>query len=721
MGNNSIPLSAFSTTDMAYTQNKDGTISITGWEKGIAPSPHFGIANLQNVNIYTETGEVMCNYARVMQTNASAGISGTLTYVNSTTLTSNKALIAGTWITVSGYSGSGLADGNYYVVQVMGFSVKLATTFKGSVISGYTAGSGSYSTFTNLAKPIATTTPPEQYRDYNGTLLYRYYVLDSAGYVWVYDTGDANNSNGLTWACIDITPATNGSILPNGIAVYNGYLFVFAGNTIYYKETLKLGQAADSTGTGWATMTSTLNSPNTTNNPHFAFVGHQSKLYYTDGDVVGSIYATSNSQAGQTGVPNLWSYGTATFNGSTADLTTTAVAGDIPTVGQLITFDSTGSMPTGLSRHTAYYVTSVVRSAEPIVIQVSATIGGGAITPNGGSGTLIYNSFNPAGTLTTVTYVLSTHALTLPTNEISQSLAELGNNLVIGTKSSALYLWDQYSQSPNSFILLPERNTPILLTVNNVVYAFTGNKGNVYVTTGSIASTAFTIPDYTTGMIEPYFYWQSAMYVRGRVWFGVQQGSGTSNIGGIWSFIPTQNFYMGTAMPEQGIALRIENQNSYGTYAGATTVLIPAMDQTAQGVQYWSGWQDGSGHYGIDVSGTAPQYLGSSYVGIIETDIIPVGNYTDRGNFAGIEYKLGAPLQSGESIQILYRTNLSFDAFTSIQTDYTSTIPTPYLSNRLKVPFANVQWIQFQVIISGSSSATGSYVRLRELLLYKKI
>jgi hypothetical protein len=43
---------------LSYRYEKStGDIVIEGWENGISPSPHKGLANLQNVNISTETGE----------------------------------------------------------------------------------------------------------------------------------------------------------------------------------------------------------------------------------------------------------------------------------------------------------------------------------------------------------------------------------------------------------------------------------------------------------------------------------------------------------------------------------------------------------------------------------------------------------------------------------------------------------------------------------------
>ena len=81
------------------------------------------------------------------------------------------------------------------------------------------------------------------------------------------------------------------------------------------------------------------------------------------------------------------------------------------------------------------------------------------------------------------------------------------------------------------------------------------------------------------------------MYLRGRVYFSIldQTSSKAGNCGGVWSFIPTQNLYIGQ---DTGIALRLENQNSYGDYDGCARILIPNEEQNAISPQYWSWWQD---------------------------------------------------------------------------------------------------------------------------------
>lgn len=263
-------------------------------------------------------------------------------------------------------------------------------------------------------------------------------------------------------------------------------------------------------------------------------------------------------------------------------------------------------------------------------------------------------TFDPTNT---ATYTWSPQALEIPNIDEATCLAQVsisgGINLIVGGLSNVLYLWVPISSSgvtSSGFtpIFLPENFTQQLVTVNNLIYVFAGSKGNIYLTNGSSITTAMTIPDYVannTGLDQdPFYSWGGTMYVRGRIWFSAK----APNCGGIWSFIPTINYY-----PEQdvGLSLRLEHQNSYGTYNGMATVLFSSQaptDQQAEGVQYYAGWDDGtsggsSNPYGIDFSGTTPYTNGAT---IIETDLIPTGTMLKEQTFGQIEYKLSAPLSS---------------------------------------------------------------------------
>lgn len=352
------------------------------------------------------------------------------------------------------------------------------------------------------------------------------------------------------------------------------------------------------------------------------------------------------------------------------------------------------------------------------------TVSGFLDIQTGVVGTQYFNSFWPFAAATTYsgttpTFAFSPQRVSLPVFEISQCMTEIGNYIIIGCQGNTLYPWDQAASKASNIIALPESDVRTILTVNQMAYVFAGNKGNVYITDGSVASFVTSVPDYCAGIpgspetyIEPYFTWKSSMYLRGRVYFSIldQTSTKAGNCGGVWSFIPTQNFYVGQ---DVGISLRLENQNSYGTYNGAAPILIPKFNQKAVSPQYFSGWFSDltTPTYGIDTTGLMP--VASA---ILETELIPTGTILgqQKKTFTSEEYKLSSPLLSGESVQLNYRLNLT-DAWATCGTVNTDSAN---ISGYFPVNFQNSQWVQFQALMTPNGTSTFSGNRLTEIRLH---
>lgn len=694
-----------------------------GAEKGIADSPHQGTANLQGVNLQTETGEVMVSYARVLQSQPGDNSTiHTLLQVNSSHLETSFNLTNGVWITVSSSTISGLSNGQYYVVNSTGTSsvaaasFQLSTTYNGSGVSGLGSGTASFTLFRAMGQPVQAAT--ETYVDTSNVTQYRYFVLDINGLVWVYDTAVVNSgSQGvINWFLPDTTIlATNANA--GGIAVFNGYVHVFVGNLIYVKETVLLGNT-NSGGTGWDVFTGgNLNSSSASTNSHFAIVTQNNTLTYCDGAFVGTIESSSNAGTPTT-VP-IWSYGQyfTTGTGTTTTITVTNQIGGSNIInGSTVTFTSSGTPPTGITVTDRYYVINTVTSGASVTFSIATTPGGSAITLGVSTNGLQYfNTYKPVTANAANTFIFSPQALTLPFNAVSQSLCEISTQLVIGTQSNQIFFWDEISPLANNFIPLPENNAKYMVNVNNMAYIFAGSKGNIYITNGSTASAAISVPDYCAGVpgtpssyIEPYFTWGGAAYIRGRVYFSIQDQTSTKagNCGGIWSFVPTQNLFAGQ---DVGLALRLEAQNSYSNYNGSATVILNAQNQNANGPQYWAGWVSSvsSPTYGIDFSSTLP-FTGGA---VIETDGVAIGTLLDKTSLAQIEYKLATPLASNESVTMAYRLNLT-DAWTSLaQTQIETTNP---LAGIFTPNFQNAQWLQLQATLN-STTSNPTFVRLTEI------
>lgn len=740
---------------MAYTFDRaDNSIVINGIEKGISPSPDLGIADIKCANISTLTGEAMVNFARSQQNEKySASTSGTITATNGVTLlsyvftvnpTNITFLQPGSWITISSSTITGLANGNYFIDFASNLStqITLSSIYDNSGINSITPSSNGTATFTFLqntsstggimTKPVASAT--EYYTDSNKITQNRYYIMDTEGHVWVNDTAVTNNGSNY-WAQIDTVTARQvvygggTTEQATGLAVYNGFLIMFIGELTCYKLTAMLGVNPHTPAqTGWATSgnggfgvygatpTGTLNSYRGSTIPHFCYNSKSGALYWTDNSFVGSLVATAIGTDKLS--PNVFAYGQVTASSSAGLLLTVTdyIAGSIPAVGMPLTFWTTGTYPGGISADTIYYVISATLGGSgALAFKVSTTRGGSAVAFSGaGTGNLYYNTLDLNNNST---FIFSPQALTLAQqSDTAQCLTEIGNQILVGCASNTLYFWDGVNVTANGFLYLPEANTVNMITANNMAYVFTGSRGNIYITNGNTSSLVVTVPDYITGVPDPYFSWGGAMYAKGRIWFSIQDqnASKTGNCGGIWSFVPTQNLFIGQ---DTGLALRLEHQNSYGTYNGMANLLINEINQNAQGVQYFSAWTSSitSPQYGIDQSTTTPYTGGQT---IIETDLVPVGNFLDKGNFTSIVTKYDAQLVSGESVQVLYRTDVT-SAFTALGgplLGIDSSVGS--LGWRFETPFTNIVHMQFKIVLT-STSTNPSFVRFRELRIRK--
>lgn len=722
---------------MSYRIEKEtGDLVIEGFEKGVSPSPHTGIANIQNANISTEMNEVLASFGRTRQ--SQAVVSGaTLTAspgAGNFYLASNVPLQVGTWITIGSSSITSLSAGTYYVSYKSNGLVQLSANYDptaANVISHGTSGTATYNTFRDMGAAVAKAT--EKFTNSNG-VQYRYYILDANGLIWVYDTAVYTNSlfvsgTATTWFLPDAANNYYSGTAPSGIAVLNGWLMSFAGNTIWVKSTMNLGGTTSNTST-WVAMTNAIMmSLPTTTNPHFAFVGHQGRLYYTDGAYIGSIFPNTSLLTSQANVQSFASYTASTTTGTISALlsgtipwTSSDAVGTTVRIPAVFYTDQAGVQPTNLSVNVVYYIAYSPANSNFQVF--AAASGGSAINiASGASGNQYFNTFFPIGTHAgaygdTSTVTFTPQRLNLPTFEVSQCMAEVGNTVIIGGLGDVLYPWNQVDALPSSIISLPEKRTYNLITVNQMVYAFVGNKGNVYITDGSVASTVIKVPDYCAGIagtpssyIEPYFTWGGAAYSRGRVYFSIldQTSSKAGNCGGIWSFVPTQALYIGQDI---GLALRLENLNSYGTLNGVAPVILIPEAQNALGPQYWAAWYSSitSPAYGIDFTDTIPV---SSFT--VETDLIPTGTMLNNQTDAQIEYKLTTgqdTILSGGAVTMSYRQN-STDAYVSCGTN--NVFGNTSLSGYFTANFQSGQWLQFLITVTPVTTSASTFMRLSQI------
>lgn len=687
---------------------------IDGFQNGIASSPHAGLADIKNININSLPGEAAVNYARINAlpvvsggTMSASGANNTLNYTPSG---ANVALVLGSAVLVSSSTitnftsstGGGPNSNWFWVANIPSpGTYQFAKTYNGAIISNFgLTGTATFSTVP-FSKFIQGTDEFVQSQN-----AFRYYLVDTNSQVWVNDP----NVYGI------FSPSGSNAVSSNtncqGFGVSQGVVTVFVENQAVQKFTNRIGDDSFI----WSGYGFYLNTPVGSSASHKAIRSQVANgaLLYPDSQFVGSIQGANDQ----------FSLIRGTTPGGGSDITVSSVeqgvlpAFETPNIIVGAYAPQGGSLPVELDPNTAYYIVEVASNGG--TFRLSATNNGSPITIS--SGSYYITTFDPAVSSTVTTH---RQALALPYSEQATTLAEisLGNvvNLVVGGITASIYFWDE-SSSGYTTVRLPEANTAKIINVSNVAYVFAGNKGNIYLTNASGVGGVMTVPDYVAnvngGNQDPYFIWGDGMFLRGRVWFSIQDQTSahTGNCGGVWSFTPPETAALNPTL--DGTGLHLENENSYGTFNGVCNVLLPSNNQQAKGPQYWTAWTSSSTSptYGIDFSDTAPYSGGQAY---IDTDIVAIGTSIDKGTPVNIEFKLARPLVSGESVQVLARPDLTsaFSLFGVGQNGGSGIVTTVgVLSDLFKSNVQNLQWIQLRIILT-STATTPSFVPLTEIRL----
>lgn len=315
-------------------------------------------------------------------------------------------------------------------------------------------------------------------------------------------------------------------------------------------------------------------------------------------------------------------------------------------------------------------------------------------------------TFNPA---TTTTYTFD-NTKVLPYTDISQCIAPLGNNLLVGGKLNIIYPWDTFSNLPQYPILVPEYNIQGLVTVNTNTFIQVGNRGRIYVTNGSQAQLFKKVPDHLSGTVEPYFTWGGFTSTKNQLYFGIyattNSGTAINQYGGVW------------AIDLDTKALRLTNKLSYQTYAGYASAIIPNFATNPAGTGLFIGWYDGvemiPPNCGIDTTSSTPY---SNDECTLDTDLIPIGTFLKPTTNTRVEFKLAVPLTSADNIRLQYRQKFS-DSYTDITNGYfifsTNGSGNTYSGVCTNLNFENSQWLQIRAVMN-TVNTSGSYVRLKEI------
>lgn len=268
-----------------YEKNYGGgqDIVIDGWEKGIAQSPNFGIADIRQCDISSVPGTVIAGSSAF---NESTQNSDYLTYsstftANSTTdvltmTTSVPVSIMAVTFTSTGSLPTGISPSiKYYLVTIAGVT-KISTTMANAVSAAYldftSDGSGTLTAKAVRMQAIMSSTTHWKTATFSGFPTSSIFAVDSNGQVWAFSYADYNK-----WVLI-LGNSGSGSYFATGIAVYQDWLFVFGSDRIdvYGKLTGAISTHA------WYNNWKALNGSVTYSAYRKTLVGQDNVLYWTD-------------------------------------------------------------------------------------------------------------------------------------------------------------------------------------------------------------------------------------------------------------------------------------------------------------------------------------------------------------------------------------------------------------------------------------------------------
>lgn len=199
----------------------------------------------------------------------------------------------------------------------------------------------------------------------------------------------------------------------------------------------------------------------------------------------------------------------------------------------------------------------------------------------GGAGKYIFTLDEATGTFapgTGSTFTWTEQALDLPSAYRIKCLAELGNNLMIGTwqgssvndiRIADIFPWDYNSTSFSQPITLDEYGVHAMLNDGNTLIILAGINGRIYKSNGAYATPIAQLPQDLSGGKYLTYYPGAICNYKGRVFFGVSSGGTTTFVDGMGVYSLNQT--------GRGTVITLEHGISAANFGSASTVNIGAL------------------------------------------------------------------------------------------------------------------------------------------------
>ena len=669
---------------MAYSfDSYDNSLVISGWEKGVADSPHQGISDMRNCNIISVPGEASVNFAT-----SKVYSPAIVTTITVTGLSSNAISFAAVqglengmaiqFTNVGSLSGVSL-NTSYWCYSAVGYpattSVKLYATYSSSVshtspvtITG-TAGGATF-IIPYICYGALANQPPKYFTYANDSN--SYFMQDTLGQVWSSTFLTSVNSY---WTYTGLSGSSDSG--GYGLAYYqstkssNGFVFAFRLDSIDY-----FNCQTNAWVWGWRPSDATTHNTGTLlyQGIHEAFLAPDNRIYYCDGQSVGFLYETNPTT-------DFDPTSTATYTWGTQNL----ISGT--DVMQCLTFLGTNLLIGGQNNIIYPWDRSSPHFSYPILLPE-------------------YNIHRMV-TVNTTTYVfVGNRGRIYQTNGTNAQLFKKVPDHISGTVEP-YFTWGGACSVKNQlyFGLLATTNsgtannqygglwaidldTEALRLTNQLSYGTYYGNASAIIPISSIAS--------NPGGFGLFIGWDAGTpTVNLHCSITNGQTTFTSNAS-LFTQAMTGASLSGTGISDGAYIVSVTN-------ASTAVLNIPATATNGNVILTLQAL------YGIDGTISTP-YTNSQAT--IDTDLIPIGTFTKPRNFEKMEYRLTVPMVSGESITLKSRLvfNVQSSGYSAGVTD--STVGN--WSNIEDTDFSQAQWVQFQIVLN-STATNPSYTRLKEI------
>lgn len=313
------------------------------------------------------------------------------------------------------------------------------------------------------------------------------------------------------------------------------------------------------------------------------------------------------------------------------------------------------------------------------------------------------------------TYTAISKALTLPEDYRIKSLAELGNNLEIGTwmsssadditerKVADIFPWDGSSTTYGQPIQMTENGVNAMININENLYILAGIDGKIYKSNGTqawvIGQIPISVANITNGKyLEPYP--GAITHYKSRLFFGVSSAS-TDGMG-VYSLLETS---IGNIVNMEHF---VDTENTGGTNPLEIGAILPAARD-----KLLVGYRDHS-TYRIAITKIATNIYDytTDYSGFFKSPLYQVGTQLNKRRFTSMEFYLVKELAASEGIRIKWRINLT-DNFTILGTFTTANIGssvTSFHTEEINIP--EVEQLQIRVELLGAATTTPEFKQI---------